>query len=97
RRATWIPPPFNRVTDDSGGAEQRDPPIAVEALGTIYIVWTDFRNANTSPDIYATGSTNAGASVVANVKVNDDAGAAFQWVPSLAANGGKVEAVWADP
>ena len=97
RGATWITPLFNPVNDDSGGAEQRDPAIAVDALGTIYIVWTDFRNANTSPDIYATRSTNAGASVVANVKVNDDAGAAFQWVPSLAANGGKVEAVWADP
>jgi len=89
--------PNSRVNNDAGAAEQGAPAIAVDALGTIYIVWTDFRNANTSPDIYATRSTNAGASVVANVKVNDDAGAAFQWVPSLAANGGKVEAVWADP
>ncbi len=94
RGATWTPNII--VNDDSGGATQQDPTIAVDVAGTIYVAWTDFRNVNTAPDIYATRSTNAGASFAANMKVNDDVGAATQWVPSLAANGGKVEAIWAD-
>ncbi|HKW43094.1 MAG TPA: PKD domain-containing protein, partial [Thermoplasmata archaeon] len=57
---------------------------------------TDFRNANTAPDIYATRSTNAGSSFAANVKVNDDTGPATQGVPSLAVGPGKVQIAWAD-
>src|SRR5712691_2457655 len=94
RGATWTPS-FN-INDDSGSAMQQDPTIAVDVAGNIYVAWTDFRNANTQPDIYATRSTNAGASFAANVKVNDDLGAAIQWVPSLAANGGKIVTAWAD-
>jgi PKD repeat protein len=94
RGATWTPN-FN-LNDDIGGATQQDPTIAVDAVGTIYVAWTDFRNPNTAPDIYATRSTNAGASFAANVKVNDDVGAALQWAPDLAANAGRVQAVWAD-
>src|SRR5947209_1725373 len=94
RGATWTPS-FN-INDDPGSATQQDPTIAVDVAGNIYVAWTDSRNANTQPDIYATRSTNAGASFAANVKVNDDLGAAIQWVPSLAANGGKIVTVWAD-
>src|SRR2546427_595239 len=94
RGATWTPS-FN-INDDSGSAMQQDPTIAVDGAGNIYVAWTDFRNANTQPDIYATRSTNAGASFAANVKVNDDLGAVTQWGPSLAANGGKIVTVWAD-
>jgi len=94
RGATWTPS-FN-INDDSGSANQQDPTIAVDVSGNIYVAWTDSRNANSQPDIYATRSTNAGASFAANVKVNDDLGAAIQWVPSLAANGGKIVTAWAD-
>src|SRR5438128_7221728 len=58
--------------------------------------WTASWTAISQPDIYATRSTNAGASFAANVKVNDDLGAVTQWGPSLAANGGKIVTVWAD-
>ncbi len=92
--ATWGPNFY--VNDDPGGATQQDPTIAVDATGTIYVAWTDYRNPNTAPDIYAARSTNAGVSFGANVKVNDDTGIASQSLPSLAANGGKIQVAWAD-
>src|SRR5439155_1259339 len=84
----------NDVTTNS----QSEPALAVDPVNPHlgHVVWPDFRNANTQPDIYATRSTNAGASFAANVKVNDDLGAVTQWGPSLAANGGKIVTVWAD-
>src|SRR6266852_5125224 len=92
--ATWSPNIF--LNSDVGNFVQQDPTIAVDAAGTIYVAWTDNRNANTAPDIYEAWSANAGASFGANVKVNDDQGLAPQLNPSLAANAGKVQIAWAD-
>ncbi len=92
--ATWSPNIF--LNSDVGNFVQQDPTIAVDAAGTIYVAWTDYRNPNTSPDIYEAWSANAGASFGANVKVNDDRGLAPQLNPSLAANAGKVQIAWAD-
>ena len=92
--ATWSPNIF--LNSDVGNFVQQDPTIAVDAAGTIYVAWTDYRNANTAPDIYEAWSANAGASFGANVKVNDDQGLAPQLNPSLAANAGKVQIAWAD-
>ena len=92
--ATWSPNIF--LNSDVGNFVQQDPTIAVDAAGTIYVAWTDYRNANTAPDIYEAWSSNAGASFGANVKVNDDQGLAPQLNPNLAANAGKVQIAWAD-
>ncbi len=94
RGATWTPNII--VNDDSGSAAQTEPTMVVDAAGTIYVGWTDYRNANTQPDVYATRSTNAGSSFAANVQVNDDMGPIPQLQPSLAVSAGKVQVAWAD-
>ena len=91
---TWTPNFF--LNDDAGNRAQSAPDIAVDAAGIVYVVWSDSRDLNTSPDIYATRSSNGGASFAANVRVNDDAGVTYQGTPALAVNGGSVRAVWSD-
>jgi chitodextrinase len=91
---TWVPNFY--LNDDTGNRGQGAPDIAVDGSGNVYVAWSDSRDANTAPDIYATRSSNAGASFAANVKVNDDAGATYQGSPSLAVNAGRVHAAWAD-
>src|SRR2546427_5102615 len=70
--ATWAPNFF--VNDDAGNRPQSAPDIAVDAGGAVYVVWSDSRDTNTSPDVYATRSINSGSSFAANVRVNDDGG-----------------------
>ena len=92
--ATWAPNFF--VNDDSGNRPQSAPDIAVDAGGAVYVVWSDSRDTNTSPDVYATRSINSGSSFAANVRVNDDGGPMWQGSPSLAVNAGRVHAAWSD-
>jgi len=92
--ATWSPNFF--VNDDVGNRAQSAPDVAVDGAGNIYVAWSDSRDLNTGPDIYAARSTNGGASFTANVKVNDDAGATYQGSPSLSVNAGRVHAAWTD-
>jgi chitodextrinase len=92
--ATWTPPVI--VNDDSGAAAQTEPRIAVNETGAIFVAWTDSRSANTAPDVYATRSTNGGASFAANVRVNDDQGPVQQSTPSLAVRGSRVQLAWQD-
>ena len=91
--ATWTPNFY--LNDDTGNRAQNAPDIAVTE-GAVYVAWTDYRDLNTGPDIYATRSTNAGASFAATVRVNDDGGAVWQTSPSLAVNAGTVYAAWVD-
>src|SRR3989449_3189870 len=92
--ATWVPN-FS-LNDDVGTRAQGSPDIAVGGAGTVFAAWLDSRDTNTGPDIYATRSSNGGASFAANVRVNDDAAIAIQGPPSLAANAGLVHAAWSD-
>ncbi|HTD81844.1 MAG TPA: PKD domain-containing protein [Thermoplasmata archaeon] len=92
--ATWSPNFF--LNDDAGNRAQNAADLAVDSLGTVYVAWADSRDTNTGPDIYATRSSNGGASFAANVRVNDDVGTAYQGSPSLAVNAGRVHAAWAD-
>src|SRR5207245_11662748 len=66
RGATWSANFF--VNDDVGNRAQSAPDVAVDGAGNIYVAWSDSRDLNTGPDIYAARSTNGGASFTANVK-----------------------------
>jgi chitodextrinase len=77
-------------------AIQAEPRIAINETGAIFVAWTDSRSANTASDIYATRSTNGGASFAANIRVNDDQGPVQQLAPSLAVRGSRVQLAWQD-
>ena len=91
---TWTPNIF--INDDSGGATQDTASVAVDEVGVLHVVWVDYRNAATAPDIYSTRSSNGGNTFTANAWVNDDRGATWQNSPSLSVNAGKVQAMWSD-
>ena len=91
---TWTPNFI--LNDDSTNRAQGAADIAVDSSGIVYVAWSDSRDANTGPDIYATRSSNGGATFAANVRVNDDTGAIYQGTPSLAVNAGRVHASWSD-
>jgi hypothetical protein len=70
--ATWSAPV--RLNDDSTNTHQFNPALSVrpDTTGTLSVSWYDRRNDpsnNCSTDIYATVSTNGGASFSANARV----------------------------
>ncbi|UCE74295.1 MAG: exo-alpha-sialidase [Methanomassiliicoccales archaeon] len=84
-----------KVNDDSGNEKQRNPSIAIEGMGNIYIVWTDMRNGDS--DIYFTCSNDGGNSFSFNKRVNDDVVNAKQNEPSVALDGtGNIFIAWED-
>ena len=91
---TWAPNFY--LNDDTGGRAQTAPDIVVDGASTVYVAWSDSRDTNTGPDIFATRSSNAGSSFSANAKVNNEAGSVYQGSPSLTANAGVVYAAWSD-
>jgi hypothetical protein len=67
----------------------------MDASGSFIIVWQDFRNANW--DIYCQRYTDTGTALGVNTKVNDDAGSAYQKIPSIYLNiAGDFVIVWMD-
>jgi len=84
-----------QVNDDAGTADQLDPSIAVDPSGNAYAVWHDNRSG-TDYDIYFSYRP-AGGDWQPNVRVDDDAGTADQFVPSIAVDpNGNAYAVWHD-
>ncbi len=84
-----------RVNDDIGRAGQLYPSLAVDARGTLYLAWHDFRRGN--QDIYFSRSTDGGKTFSRNIRVNDDQGTAGQFNPSLAVDPeGPVYLAWHD-
>ena len=66
----------------------------MDSSGNAFALWVDYRRGN--PDIYFSFRP-AGGNWGANVRVNDDAGTAFQHSPAVAVDGnGTVYAVWTD-
>ena len=83
-----------RVDDDTGANRQIRPQIALDPADNAYAVWQDERNPNW--DIYFSYRP-AGGSWDANVRVNDDLGAAFQGYPSIGVDSsGNAYAIWDD-
>lgn len=84
-----------RVNDDIGRAGQLYPSLAVDARGTLYLAWHDFRKGN--QDIYFSRSTDGGQTFGRNIRVNDDPGTDGQFNPSLAVDAeGTVYVAWHD-
>lgn len=65
-----------KVNDDTTANDQKFPRIVVDSSGTIYTIWQDGRNDNSTPDIYYAHSTNGGASFSTNLKINSATGKA---------------------
>ena len=84
-----------RVNDDMGRAGQLYPSLAVDARGTLYLAWHDFRKGN--QDIYFSQSIDGGQTFSRNIRVNDDPGTDGQFNPSLAVDAeGTVYVAWHD-
>jgi len=84
-----------KVNDDTQGASNEYPKISMDAAGNFVIVWDDNRNNNL--DIYFQRYTSTGGALGVNTKVNDDAGIATQWNPSISMDAaGNFVVVWID-
>lgn len=86
-----------RVDDTGTGASgQTSVDIAVDGLGTVYVIWQDERDGN--PDIYLAKSTDGGVTFSASVRVDDTATATtHQTLPSIAIDGSNnLYVVWQD-
>jgi hypothetical protein len=85
-----------RVNDDIGNEDQKNPKIAVDSKGDIYIVWEDLRSAATI-DIYFAKSTDGGNTFSTNKRIDDDVSNAGQIVPSIAVDDiDNIYIVWED-
>jgi hypothetical protein len=85
----------SQVNDDAGVADQYDPSITMDGNGNFIVVWRDDRNGNS--DIYCQRYNSSGAAQGVNFKVNDDAGIASQYSPSITMDGsGNFIVVWRD-
>src|SRR6266581_3722599 len=80
--ATWSLNTY--VNGDAGNVDQRNPAIAIDAAGTVYVAWTDYRNQNTAPDIFEAWLASGSATFSARVQVNDDSLNNYQDYPSIA-------------
>jgi hypothetical protein len=91
-------------------SNQLGPSIAVDNLGTIHVVWEDWRNDQdgrdfsdggvdgvNNADIYYAKSIDGGLTFNANIKVNTNMDLSLQELPSVAVDSnGKIHVVWAD-
>ncbi len=84
-----------KVNDDEGSASQKSPNVACDTDRRFVVVWQDFRHVTS--DIYAQRYSSDGLRVGNNFRVNDDAGEAPQWLPTVGMDGrGYFVIVWRD-
>ncbi|MGD0591596.1 MAG: FG-GAP-like repeat-containing protein [Bacteroidota bacterium] len=69
------------VNDDGGTTNQYAPTIALNSSGAEVVTWYDLRNGNS--DIYMQRYSAAGTAQGSNIMVNDDAGTASQYYPTV--------------
>ncbi len=83
--------------NDVTAAQQTNPDVAVDGLGSVHAVWEDYRNGLSDPDIYSSLLPAGSSSWHHSKKVNDDAGHAAQRYPAIATTRhGSTYAVWVD-
>jgi hypothetical protein len=90
---------FLPVNDPVGSAVHapEDPDVGVDAAGTTYAVWQDFRNGEVDPDIYGARLLAGGGEWGPDRRVNHDAAGNRQSEPALSVPpDGSALAVWAD-
>jgi hypothetical protein len=86
------------VTVVGQGNRQENPSVAVNAGGSIFVVWQDDRNhAGSSSDIYFSRSTDNGTTFSTAVRVDDAASSTDQVMPRIAVDtAGKLHVAWTD-
>ncbi|UCC44657.1 MAG: hypothetical protein JSU65_01640, partial [Candidatus Zixiibacteriota bacterium] len=82
------------INDDSIGAPSIDPKVISTTNHYDLIVWTDQRSD--PGDIYLDVLSNAGESLIGNVKVNQDTNPVLQSEPDVTAGGAGVLIAWID-
>ncbi len=91
---------YNTMVNTDGGSEnQFNPCIGVDSTDEIYLAWHDYRDSGTdASDIYFANSSDGGASWAhPNLRVNDDTGLNYQFLPTLAvASNGTAYVAWED-
>jgi hypothetical protein len=86
-----------KINDGAGDRAGYRPIIKVDSKGTIYVVWTDFRNGWDNPDIYFVNSTDGGLTFGTNFRVNDGKGATWESWPSMDIdNNDNIYIAWTD-
>jgi hypothetical protein len=84
-----------KANDDAGSADQYRPTIAMDDSGNFVIAWEDCRQ--NKHDVYFQRYNSTGVAQGNNEIVNDDAGSADQYRPSIAMDsGGNLVIVWED-
>ncbi len=83
--------------NDVTAAQQTNPDVAVDGLGSVHAVWEDYRHGPSDPDIYSSLLPAGSSSWRHSKKVSDDAGHAAQRYPAIATTRhGSTYAVWVD-
>jgi hypothetical protein len=84
-----------RVCDDAGTSAQTEPSIGSDGSGTVYIIWTDYRNGDS--DIYMTSGSDPGSgfAFVANSQITS-ASAVSPGRPDVAVEGSDLCVTFAD-
>src|SRR3972149_1670979 len=94
--------PPSRIDDGPGATNQTRVQMAVDASGTLHVVWADGRNdpdglANgTTTDIYYRRSTTTGVSFEPSIRISDPPAAAFRTAPRIAVRGNQVHVAWGE-
>jgi RHS repeat-associated protein len=84
-----------RVDDDPSASGQYWPDIAIDAAGTAYVVWEDYRPASSSDIHFSYRLANGAWSP--SVRVNDDGEGNYNGWPNIALDeAGNAYAVWED-
>ncbi|MHC5031122.1 MAG: sialidase family protein [Planctomycetota bacterium] len=91
---TWLAPDVRVETGVAGATDSNDPEIFAEGEN-VYVVWSDARDGDA--DIRLNRSSDGGLSwLIADVRIDTDAGAGVSIRPQVRCTGGTVFVAWVD-